>query len=76
MRHRHRSQHVLQLRRERLGAVGRQLSAEAHERKRFWHNIILVKITVVVGLTAVIFLPPEHKDLAGYAVNLLWLWRT
>jgi hypothetical protein len=39
------------------------------------HDQRMIKATILLGLTAAIFLPPAHQVWVGYAVNVLWLWR-
>jgi hypothetical protein len=44
--------------------------------RAFWHNVLLVKATVMVGLAASFWVPPEHSPWVAMSANLLWLWRT
>lgn len=57
-------------------AVKRAKEKAERDNKHDLHNMLVVKGTVCVGMFALILLPPEHKEWAGLAINLLWLWRT
>lgn len=68
------------MRRHRQRAIDRlecERDAEAErKRKTFWHNVIIVKATVMTTFFLYLLVPPEHKDWVALGGNLLWLWRT
>ena len=43
---------------------------------KIWHNVILIKVVVMLGLASIIFLPAEYAYAANLTTNLLWLWKT
>jgi hypothetical protein len=49
---------------------------EAAARKKFWHNVLVVKATVMVTFVLYLVVPPDYKDWVALTGNLLWLWRT
>jgi hypothetical protein len=49
---------------------------DAAERKKFWHNVMLVKVTVMLTFVAYMLVPPDWKDWVALSGNLLWLWKT
>lgn len=49
---------------------------DAESRRKFWHNVIVVKATVMVTFVAYMLTPPEYKDWVALGGNLLWLWKT
>lgn len=40
------------------------------------HNANVVKLTVMVGLGILYWVPSDYQAAAAFAVNCLWLWRT
>lgn len=42
---------------------------------RHTHNLLVVKGCLSVGFFALILLPPDMKEWAAVAVNMLWLWK-
>jgi hypothetical protein len=66
---RHKLHEIQRLERERA-------AEDARRRKAFWHNVIVVKATVMVTFFLYLLVPPEHKDWVALGGNLLWLWRT
>lgn len=46
------------------------------ERRKFWHNVFVVKVTVMVSFIVYLITPAEYKDYVALSGNLLWLWRT
>jgi Flp pilus assembly protein TadB len=67
-------------RRRRQHEIDRELQEreerDAAERKRFWHNVMVVKASVMLFFVLSWLLPPQHAVWANAAGNLLWLWRT
>lgn len=49
---------------------------EREAKKKFWNNVLVVKVAVTVFFILTIVLPPQHAQWAGMAGNFLWLWRT
>lgn len=50
--------------------------SEIAARKKFWNNVLIVKVAVTVFIALTIVLPPQHAQWASLAGNFLWLWRT
>lgn len=40
------------------------------------YNVNVVKLAVMAGLFAAMYLPPEVASAIGLASNMLWLWKT
>lgn len=49
---------------------------ETERERKFWHNVLVVKCTVMVTFIAYILVPPDFKDWVALGGNLLWLWKT
>jgi hypothetical protein len=52
-----------------------QEARDQADRKKFWHNVVVVKTTLTVGFVAYLLVPPEFKDWVALSGNLLWLWK-
>jgi Ca2+/H+ antiporter len=70
--HRHRPRRWHEIERE----LREQEQRDRDERRKFWHNAILVKTTVMVTFVAYMLVPPDFKDWVALSGNLLWLWKT
>jgi len=38
-------------------------------------SVVVIKITIMMGLIGVYFVPPEIATLVGVGSNLIWLWK-
>jgi hypothetical protein len=57
-------------------ALREQAERDQRKKRNFWHNLIVIKVTVMLTFCLSLFLPAEHSQWVGLAGNLLWLWRT
>lgn len=49
---------------------------EAERERKFWHNLVVIKVTVFVSFVAYMVVPVEYKDWVVLCGNTLWLLKT
>lgn len=65
------------LRQHEIERIEREVeAADAADRKRFWHNVMVVKATIAVTFILYMLVPDTWKDWVALGGNMLWLWRT
>lgn len=61
---------------ERRRLLQEQEASDAAARKKFWHNVFVIKCTIMSTFILYMVVPPEYKDWVALGGNFLWLWKT